>query len=66
MKASERKLLERCSAALDDWVNTYAPELCDEQYVKRAHDRIAEGGGTLAYIAQLQQDLRDALYKHSR
>lgn len=54
-------LLRRCKNALHDWVNTYAAEMCDEASVKVAHERISEGGGTLAYIATLNQDLRDYL-----
>lgn len=46
---------------LDDWLNQYASELCDEERVKEARERIADNGGTLAYIAQLQDQNRRAL-----
>lgn len=47
--------------ALDNWLNTYAPEFCDERRVAEARQEILKGGGTLAYIAQLQQINRAAL-----
>ena len=47
--------------AIDDWLNTYAFDLCSEERVKEAHDRIMREGGTLAYIAEIQQRNRKAL-----
>ena len=55
--------LERSSTALDDWLNTYAPDLCDAARVKEARQRIRDGHGTLAYIAGLQEQLRAAISK---
>ncbi len=55
------ELLRRCSVALDDWLNTYASEFCDDARVAEAIKRIADNGGTLAYIAELQQDIKAAL-----
>lgn len=52
--------LEAASVALDDWINLYAPELCDGARVRQAQKRIAEKG-TLAYIADVQQGLRAAI-----
>jgi hypothetical protein len=53
--------LARSVTAIDDWLNTYAPEFCDEARVKEARSRIMSEGGTLAYIADVQQQNREAL-----
>ena len=58
-----RKLLERVVLALDDWLNCYAADQCDEQRVAEARSRIREAGGTLAYIADLQEAGRAAITK---
>jgi hypothetical protein len=55
------ELLKRCSVALDDWLNTYAHEMCAEKRVREATKRISDGGGTLAYIADLQQEIRKCI-----
>jgi len=47
--------------ALDDWVNTYAEELCNEERVKEAHERIKDNGGTLYYVGTVLQQCREAL-----
>ena len=62
--ARERELskaLELSMTALDDWLNTYASEFCDEARVKEARERIMEEGGTLAYIADVQEQNHKAL-----
>ena len=46
-------LLRECRVALNDWVRSYAPEMCGEDYVAETRQRINEGGGTLAYIGDL-------------
>ena len=56
-----RDALRASMIALDDWLNTYASEFCDEERVKEAGERIMSGGGTLAYIADLQERNRRAL-----
>ena len=56
-----RKALTNSTIALDDWIHTFAAELCHEKHVKEAHDRINKNGGTLAYVADLQQASRQAL-----
>lgn len=56
-----RDALERSKTALDDWLNTYASEFCDEERVAEAGKRIMDGGGTLAYIADIQEQNRVAL-----
>ena len=56
-----RAALKDSVVAIDDWLNTYAHDMCDEDRVKEACDRIAAHGGTLAYIARLQQTNRAIL-----
>ncbi len=46
--------------AIDDWLNTYAAELCDEQRVMEARKRISQYG-TIGYIAHVQEANRKAL-----
>jgi hypothetical protein len=55
------KALRRSVTAIDDWLNTFAYDLCDEKRVAEAHERIHREGGTLHYIAVVQQDNRAAL-----
>ncbi len=52
--------LTQSVTALDDWLNTYAAELCDENRVQEAQDRIMEYG-TIGYIAHVQEANRKAL-----
>lgn len=52
--------LQRSMTALDDWINTYAPEFCKPERVEEARKRIWENG-TLAYIAEVQEDNRAAI-----
>ena len=61
MTRLERELLRDCSTALDHWLYQYAPEMCDEQKVAESWGATAEAGGTLAYIADLQQRIWKAL-----
>lgn len=53
--------LKRSVIAIDDWLNVYASELCNEQRVAEAHQRIGDAGGTLAYIAYVQAENRAAI-----
>lgn len=55
-----RATIKRSMIAIDDWLNTYASDLCDDARVAEAHARIGEMG-TLAYIADVQQQNRAAL-----
>lgn len=55
-----RAALDRSRIALDDWLNTYAPDLCDEERVAEAERRIGSVG-TLFYIASVQEQNRAAL-----
>ncbi len=55
------KLLQELSIALDDWLHTYASEFCDEKDVSKSIKHIRDNGGTLSYIAELQQKIRNKL-----
>ena len=63
MTRAERKLLEDCSTALNDWIVTYASEMCYPANVTTARKRIANGGGTLAYAADLRMRIKRELEK---
>lgn len=52
--------LERSMVALDDWLNLYASEFCNENRVSEARNRVGQFG-TLAYIADTQEENRAAL-----
>jgi hypothetical protein len=59
---AEKRLSEAASTAitvLNDLAATYAAELCDEQRVTRARERMREHGGTLAYIADAVAGLQE-------
>ena len=58
---SPKEALERSIVAIDDWLNVYASELCNQDRVDEANHRISNAGGTLAYIANVQQQNRAAL-----
>ena len=55
-----RDALDQSRIALDDWVNTYAPEFCDAARVEEARARIRQHG-TLGYVATVQEQNRRAL-----
>lgn len=52
--------LERSQLAIDDWLHLFAPELCNDDDVARSRSRVM-AVGTLAYIADVQQQNRAAL-----
>lgn len=52
--------LRRSMLAIDDWLNTYAVDMCDPDRVAEARARIGKVG-TLAYIADVQDQNRNAL-----
>lgn len=56
-----REALTNSTIALDDWIRTFASELCHEKHVQESYERINQGGGTLYYIAVLQEANRNAL-----
>ncbi len=51
--------LDDAILAIDDWINTYAEDLCDEDRVAQARQRLNEHG-TLHYLATVVQQCRDA------
>ena len=61
MTRSERKLLRDCSAALNHWLHSYAPEFCGCAEFRETQKAMMDAGGTLAYMADLQQRIRKAL-----
>lgn len=59
-----RKALINSNVALDTWINTYAEEFCDRDYVILAYKRIEEAGGTLAYVGGTVQANCEVLKKY--
>lgn len=55
-----RAAMERSIVAIDDWLHQYASDMCSEDHVKATGRRIFENGGTLAYIADVQEKNRAA------
>lgn len=51
--------LDDAILAIDDCINVYAEEFCDEERVAQAHARLNEHG-TLYYLATVVQQCRDA------
>jgi len=60
-KQTVKATMQHATQALDDWLNIYAEELCDHEKVALARKRIEDSGGTLAYIAGITQNLREAI-----
>jgi hypothetical protein len=52
--------LRKADLALNTWAHTYAPECCDGVRFAEARRRI-DGVGTLAFIAEARQLIREAL-----
>ena len=55
--AKKDELLERCRVALNDWINDWAPEMCDPERVQETEERLSEKG-TLMYISEILQAIR--------
>lgn len=53
-----RAILQSALLANSDWIQTYAPEFCDDDEVREARQRIAESGGYLGYILEQIEALR--------
>ena len=60
MRAEIAMALDRSRVAIDDWLNVDFADFCDEERVIEAQQRINEFG-TVAYIADVQQQSRDLL-----
>lgn len=58
---SALEALELSYVALNDWLHQYASEFCNEDGVKEAEARIREAGGTLAYITDIREEIREVL-----
>ena len=58
-----REALASSMTAIDDWLHTYAAELCHQSDVDASARRIGQFG-TLAYIARVQDGNRAALATH--
>ncbi len=54
------KAAEKAREAMMVWTNTYAPEMCDSDSVKKSMELLNEYG-TLYYIATVNEALSDAL-----
>lgn len=65
-KPTLKAALETSVMAIDDWLNIYASDFCDEERVREASQRIRKAGGTLAYIALVQQINQAALSRAGR
>jgi hypothetical protein len=53
--------LNAAAEAIGTWVCTYASDMCSEEDVVEAQNRIAEGGGTLAYTAEVGRRIQNAI-----
>jgi len=52
--------LARSMTALDDWLNIFAEDMCEEERVREAKQRVYEHG-SIHYISMVQQQNRAAL-----
>ena len=57
--------LERSMVAINDWLHVYAPDECREADVAESRARLRENG-TLWYIANVQEQNRDAIASHRK
>ncbi len=53
------ELLERIFVALEDAMLLYAPEFTSEEQKRDLSKRMQEAGGTLAYFADLREELKN-------
>jgi len=60
-EAKRVALLERAQRELNDWVVTFADTEVSKQSLEEAWERIGVNGGTIAYVADILQDIRAAL-----
>jgi hypothetical protein len=58
--ADLRRALEAAQRGINDWLHLYAPDHCHADRVAEARSRVHEHG-TLAYIADLNQIINEAL-----
>lgn len=55
-----REALEMARTGFNDWIVSYAPDMCDEQSRQETGQRIGRIG-TLGYIANIQREIMEAL-----
>jgi hypothetical protein len=53
------KAIDAAILALDDWINTYAEDFCDEAKVAEAKARL-NAQGTIAYLTDTVKQCREA------
>ncbi len=53
------QLLNDLSIALDDWLHTFAGDLCDPKDVEESMERCRKSGGRLIYIADLRRRIKE-------
>lgn len=58
MKHQCNNLLERLDTAMSDAMVLFASEMCSEETVRAATERIYEAGGTLGYFANLKDEIK--------
>mgnify|MGYP006921312980 FL=1 len=58
-RAEVEAVLNKCDVALTDWLRCYAPEEFTDEQVAETRNRLH--GGTLAYVAFLRRDIKNAL-----
>ncbi len=52
-RAELANTLDEVKVALNDWVRSYAPELCNEEHVAETRERLKDG--TLYYISKVSE-----------
>jgi hypothetical protein len=57
-----RNALDNSKTAIDDWICMYASDMCAENHVAEAYERVSRNGGTLAYTADINAANRNALH----
>lgn len=63
MNKQQRAALQAADQALTDWVRSYASDQCSVKSVQESGLRIFAAGGTLAYIANIRKQIKEALRK---
>lgn len=56
-----KRALRKAQEAMNAWLHQYAADHCNEGNVRKYADIVMSQGGTLAYIADVNVILRDAL-----
>lgn len=56
-RGAMRAVVEAAQVALNDWLLTYASDMCHASDVDAARARIRQAGGTLAYISDTLEQI---------